>query len=99
MSEQTTREGIGTWKARNIIGNIDALEGDMGGDNIAIALAMYFDDHPARPSDDPIDTDLGWGEWVMEKTHSALDRIAAAIITVQSANKPLASIVETTKGE
>jgi len=64
---------------RNKIGCLPALADDEGGDNIAIALASYFDGHSARPKNDPEDTELGWGVWVIEKTNDALDRITATL--------------------
>lgn len=66
---------------RNRIGSIPVI-GDSGGceDNIAIALASYFSGHTACPDDDPIDTELGWGAWVLEKTNDALDRIVAELV-------------------
>lgn len=64
---------------RNKIGCLDALTEDEGGDNIAIALATYFDGHFMRPENDQIDDELGWGELVIEKTNDALDRIAVCL--------------------
>lgn len=68
---------------RNVIGNLPALREDPCGDNIAIALASYFDKHIAKPKNDEIDTDLSWGKWVIEKTNEALDLIVLEIYKTQ----------------
>lgn len=60
-------------RRRNIIGGFSIEEGD--GDNLAIALACYFEKHMNRPENDPEDTELGWSDWVMEKTETALGMI------------------------
>lgn len=49
-------------------------------DNLAIALATYFENHMDRPDDDHIHDDLGWSEWVMTKTNEAIENIAEHII-------------------
>jgi hypothetical protein len=48
-------------------------------DNLAIVLATYFSEHMDRPENDPENTDLGWGEWVLKKTDEALALIHAAV--------------------
>jgi hypothetical protein len=58
-------------QSRNIIGCVEC-----GGDNVAIALATYFESHPNRPEDD--EDDEGWGAWVKEKANDTLDRVAEA---------------------
>ena len=61
---------------RNRLGCLPATMTDVGGDNIAIALASYFEAHPNRPENDPPDTDTGsWGTWTVQQTNDALDRI------------------------
>jgi hypothetical protein len=64
---------------RNKIGSLPTRPSDEGGDNIAIALALYFDRHVDRPEDDLVDTELGWGTWVMEQTNAALDSIVETL--------------------
>ena len=61
---------------RNEIGSLSALEGEVvTADNIAIALASYFEQRLDRPEDDEIDSELGWSKWAIEQTDNALDRI------------------------
>ena len=73
-------------KIRNRLGSVPAIRFEPGvsdslGDNVAIAFATYFSDHPERPSDDPPDEDSGsWGQWVVEKTNDALDRMAEVLV-------------------
>ena len=71
-------------RRRNIVGNV-AVEESHDTDNLAIVLASYFSGHINRPSDDPDDAELGWGEWVLEKTNAALDLIADEIFTEATA--------------
>ena len=52
-----------------------SIDGIGESDNLSIALASYFEGHVGRPDDDPIDDETGYGEWVMEKTLSALEEI------------------------
>jgi hypothetical protein len=59
---------------RNAIGGITLP----GGDNVAIALAMYFDGHPAKP-DEEIDDQLGWTPWVIEQVNATLDAIVTEL--------------------
>jgi hypothetical protein len=61
---------------RNRFGCLDIERNRVGCDNLAIALASYFDKHVDRPEDDPIDSEVGWGVWVMAKSNEALDIIA-----------------------
>ena len=63
---------------RNRVGCINVEDCEGAGDNLAIALATYFSDHRERPADDNDDPETGWGEWVIAKTHRALERIAEA---------------------
>lgn len=63
---------------RNRLGCLPATTTDLAGDNVAIALASYFEDHPNRPENDPPHPDSeAWGTWVIEQTNDALDRLVA----------------------
>lgn len=64
---------------RNGIGHLDAIEGKAD-DNIAIALASYFETRPDRPDDDQIDEEVGWSVWAIENTVNALNRIVAYLV-------------------
>ena len=70
-------------RLEQIIGSTDVEEYEerMSGsfDNVAIALASYFEDHMNRPEEDPPD-DTGWGEWVVKKTNKAISLIAGEIL-------------------
>lgn len=66
---------------RNTIGSVDAgvFPDTWGGsDNVAIALATYFDGHPLKPDDGEQD-DTGWHPWVIQQVDATLDAIAAAL--------------------
>jgi hypothetical protein len=70
---------------RNLIANLPAIAfkpgvTDSTGDNIAIALASYFEEHDDRPKDDPPSWQSdSWGTWTLEKVDDAIDRIIEAI--------------------
>lgn len=66
-------------RLRNEIGCLDAVEGDED-DNIAIALASYYETRPDRPEGDQIDEEVGWSAWAIEKTSNALNRIVAHLV-------------------
>lgn len=73
-------------KLRNLLGNLPAIPFEPGvsdstGDNIAIALASYFEGHDDRPKDDPpSEVSESWGKWTIERTDDALDRIVSMVI-------------------
>jgi hypothetical protein len=49
----------------NKVGSIPVIDGgSVTDDNLAIALATYFEDHPDRPETDEINDETGWGDWV-----------------------------------
>lgn len=68
----------------NTLGCI-AVEDEYLSDNLGIVLASYFDDHPDRPGNDPVDEN-GWGEWVMQKTWAALDLILEQVTLTAQQN-------------
>ena len=68
---------------RNRAGNIPALKEEPGGDNLGIALCTYFNSHPDQPEDDPIDDQVGWGDWVIEKTNDLIDRVIKTVLQVE----------------
>ena len=53
-------------------GNLD----NAWSDNVAIALANYFDGHLKKPIEE--DGEHGWTPWVIEQTDATLDAIAEA---------------------
>jgi len=70
-------------RLEQIIGGTN-VEDDLGPrsscDNLAVALASYFEDHMDRPEDDEHDEELGWGVWVIEKTNAAIALIAKEVL-------------------
>ena len=71
---------------RNKIGCLPAEEGGLAtDDNLAIALACYFERRPECPMDD-INNETGWSQWAMEKTNDLIDRIVEALATEPQAN-------------
>ena len=71
---------------RNLLANVDAGTTD-GGDNVAIALATYFDNHLHKPegSDDEFDEELGWSNWVIQQVNATLDAMVEVAISIKSA--------------
>ena len=66
---------------RNRAGSTPVLQGGfVTDDNLAIALCTYFSFHPERPEDDPLDDEVGWGKWVIEKTDDLIDRVIQEIL-------------------
>lgn len=68
------------FEARNRIGH--AMAGNLpfhSTDNVAIALATYFEEHPHKP-DEEVDDELGWTPWVVEQVNFTLDAIAKALL-------------------
>lgn len=60
----------------NKIGGLPATDsGDPLDDNIVIALVTYFESREDKPDDSPIDDQVGWSEWAIEKANDALFRI------------------------
>ena len=70
-------------RLEQIIGGTN-IEDDLGPrgscDNLAIALATYFEDHTDRPEDDEHDDELGWGVWVIKKSNEAIALIAKEVL-------------------
>jgi hypothetical protein len=66
---------------RNLLGSVDAGT-THGGDNVAIALATYFDMHLHKPegADDEIDDEVGWSNWVVEQVNATLDALVAVAV-------------------
>ena len=63
-------------KIRNKVGSIPAIDGEAcTTDNLAIALATYFESRLDCPEDDK--NEWGWSEWATEKTDSLIDRAIA----------------------
>ena len=64
------------FKMRNAIGSMPIMpNGSVADDNVAIALATYFKDLPECPDDD-FNDEIGWSQWVIDRTNDVLDRIA-----------------------
>ena len=61
---------------RNRIGSIFVEDCGGAGDNLAIVLASYFEEHNDKPADTEIDSETGWSQWAIEKTNRALALIA-----------------------
>ena len=66
------------FRLRNLLGSIEA--GTTGShDNLAIAIATYFDGFP-KPENDEHNGELGWSQWVIDQTNATLDAIAEKAI-------------------
>lgn len=48
-------------------------------DNVAIALATYFESREDCPDNDE-DSETGWSRWAIEKTNEVLDRIVLCLL-------------------
>ena len=55
------------------------MDEDGGGDTLGCAIATYYDNHPSKPENDPIDDETGWSEWVMKQCRMFDKRMAEAI--------------------
>ena len=55
------------------------MDADDCGDTLGCAIASYYESHPNRPDNDPIDDETGWGEWVMEQCRAFDARLDEAI--------------------
>ena len=68
---------------QNKVGSIPAFDdGCVTDDNIAIALATYFEGLPECPDDD-VDDEIGWSVWAVEKSDDAINRIIELITKEQ----------------
>ena len=62
-------------RIRNEVGSIPAMDdGVATDDNVAIALATYFESLPECPIND-INDEIGWSQWAVDKTNNVIDRI------------------------
>jgi hypothetical protein len=75
---------------RHAIASVN-IESDATGDNLAIALCTYFEDHLDCP-DEEEDDECGWKPWVSRMCDRALDRIAQA--AAEAHPRPAASAQE-----
>lgn len=65
----------------DLIANTDTAASDYSGDNVAVALCSYFEDHGARPDDDePVSDEHCWGAWVEEQYAATVYAIADRIL-------------------
>lgn len=63
-------------RIRNEIGSIPMMsDGVATDDNVAIALATYFEGLPECPEND-VNDEVGWSQWAIDQTNDVLDRIA-----------------------
>lgn len=64
----------------NLIGCLPVIEGGYcTEDNLAIALATYFEEHPDKPENAKVDDETGWSDWAIEKTDDVLRRIVECL--------------------
>ena len=71
--------------ARNEIGGLGVLGDTMADDNLAIALASYFESRLDCPDDDH-DDDTGWSQWAIDRTNDLLDRIVTSVEQMMEAS-------------
>lgn len=71
-------------RLRNEIGNLPIMaDRYITDDNIAIALATYFENLPECPEND-INDQTGWSQWAIDKTNDVLDRIIAKLSIIHA---------------
>lgn len=58
-----------------------------GGDNIAIALATYFEGLPDCPEDD-VDDETGWSQWAMDRVSDVENLVKRHLLTSPAADQP-----------
>ena len=73
-------------KLSNFLASLSLVDGSQRPDELAIALASYFEKHEDRPENDP-DTEHGWGEWSTARTEETLEQIAEKFEAHVSAEK------------
>jgi hypothetical protein len=71
------------------------VTGELGDDNLVIALATYYSDRHDCPDLEP--DEHGWNPWAIERTEELIGRIAAAAIAAAEADK--AAEIERLKAE
>ena len=89
---------------RNLIGGLHVPVDDVAGDNLAIALASYFSEHPNDPAPTVLDEYDTWSVWTIENVNSTLDRVVQTVLdnsrkSTQSERKNLASVGEGARGQ
>ena len=71
-------------KLRNKLGSMSIMSDRCAtDDNLAIALATYFEDLPECPKGD-FNDELGWSQWAIDKTNNLLDRIVEQFLTTHT---------------
>ena len=78
---------------KGLIAGTDAAASDYSGDNVAVALCSYFEDHGARPHDDePVSDEHCWGAWVEEQYAATVYAIADRILEAHPAPDRVAGL-------